>query len=601
MADWLNRFDSVWLIDFEFSQPPGERPRVACLAAREFHSKRVIRIGFDEIKTMDRPPFDVGKRSLFVAYFSSAEWNCFRSLGWPLPVRVLDLWCEFRNMLNGSKPPAGWGLLGCLAFHGLDSMDASEKTAMRDLAIRGGPFTSEEMSALIDYCQTDVDALDKLLPLMLPNIDFTRAIHRGRYMVAVSAMEHAGVPVDVDTLAVFRRQWLPIKTKLIEAVDESFGVFDGTTFKQDRFAEYLIRQGIPWPETDSGRLALDDDTFRQQAKSYPQVSPLRELRHALSEMKLEKLEVGTDGRNRTMLRPFASRSGRNQPSNNRFIFGPSVWLRSLIKPTRGRSIAYCDWTQQEVGIAAALSGDRAMAQAYASGDPYLEFARMAGAVPTSATKKTHPAERSLFKQCMLATQYGQREHGLAAKLNKPVALARNLLRQHEETFSTFWRWSQSQVDAAMLLGKLQTVFGWTIHTIGGDNPRSLANFAMQANGAEMMRLACSLATEAGITVCCPVHDAILIEADTHAINATVVKTQEIMREAARIVLDGFSLESDAKIVSWPERYHDEDRGRKMWDQVFRLASDADETERNVPNMERVVRETERNVPPVPSY
>jgi hypothetical protein len=577
IVDWLNRFDSVWSIDFEFSQPPGERPTVVCLVAREFHSKRIVRIGFDEINKMDRPPFDVGTGTLFVAYFLSAEWNCFRSLGWPLPARVLDLWCEFRNMLNsGRKRPKGfWGLLNCLVYHGLDSIEATEKTAMRDLAIRGGPYTPDEMVALLDYCQSDVDALDNLLPVMLPKIDFPLAVHRGRYMVAVSAMEHSGVPIDVETLSLFRRQWEPIKTKLVESVDRKFGVYDGLTFKQDRFAEYLIRHGIPWPETESGRLALDDNTFRQQAKSYPQVSPLRELRHALSEMKLEKLEIGADHRNRTMLRPFASRSGRNQPSNNKFIFGPSVWLRSLIKPPPGRSIAYVDWSQQELGIAAALSGDAAMAQAYASGDPYLEFAKMAGAVPPTATKKSHPTERSAFKVCMLATQYGMGEHGLAVKLNKPVAFARNLLRQHRETFPVFWRWSQQQVDAAMLAGSLQTVFGWTIRTVGGDNPRSLANFPMQANGAEMMRLACSMATEAGVTVCCPVHDAILIEADSAEIEAVVTQTQAIMREAGKIVLDGFELDSDAKIVTWPDRYHDEDRGREMWEKVFSLATEAE--------------------------
>ena len=573
--DWLNRFDSVWLIDFEFSQPPGERPTVVCLVAREFHSKRIIRIGMADLNAMDAPPFDVGECSLLVAYFSSAEWNCFRALGWGLPKRVLDLWCEFRNLLNGSQPPAGWGLLGCMIYHGLDAITATEKTEMRELAMRGHSYSESEMVALLDYCQTDVDALAQLLPIMLPNIDLSRAIHRGRYMVAVSAMEHAGVPIDVETLSLFRRQWEPIKTKLIESVDTAFGVFDGTTFKQDRFADYLIRQGIPWPTTDSGRLATDDETFCQQAKAFPQISPLRELRHALSEMKLEKLAVGSDGRNRVMLSPFASRSGRNQPSNSKFIFGPSVWLRSLIKPERGRSLAYVDWSQQELGIAAALSGDPALTQAYASGDPYLEFARMAGAVPPSATKQSHPAERSSFKVCMLATQYGMGEHGLASKLNKPVAFARNLLRKHRETFPVFWRWSQQQVDTAMLVGKLQTVFGWTIHTIGGDNPRSLGNFPMQANGAEMMRLACCLATEAGITVNCPVHDAVLIEADTEAIEATVEQTQTIMRDAARIVLDGFELESDAKIVSWPDRYHDEDRGRAMWGQVFRLASEAE--------------------------
>ncbi len=33
-----------------------------------------------------------------------------------------------------------------------------------------------------------------------------------------------------------------------------------------------------------------------------------------------------------------------------------------------------------------------------------------------------------------------------------------------------------RIDTTMLTGGLQTVFGWRIRTIGGDNPRSLANF-----------------------------------------------------------------------------------------------------------------------------
>ncbi|XZE56139.1 DNA polymerase [Planctomycetaceae bacterium SH139] len=570
--NWLDRYSAVWSVDFEFSQPPGERPSVACLVAREFHSKKIVRASMEQLSAMGRAPFDVGDDSLVVAYFSSAEWNCFLALGWKLPSRVLDLWAEFRVMLNGTRPPAGFGLLGCLSYHGLDSIAATEKTEMRELAIRGGPYTDDEMVALLDYCQTDVDALDRLLPLMAPKIDIPRALLRDRYMCAVARMESQGIPLDVDTLDLFRRSWAPIKAKLITAIDADFGVFDGGTFKLDRFERYLIKHRIPWPTTESGRLALDDDTFRQQARSYPQIAPLRELRHSLSEMKLEKLSVGADGRNRTMLRPFASRSGRNQPSNNQFVFGPSVWLRGLIKPEPGRAIAYVDWSQQELGVAAALSGDPALCQAYKSGDPYLEFARMAGAVPDNATKKSHPSERAAFKVCMLAVQYGMSEVGLAAKLDKPTAFARNLLLQHKETFPIFWKWSQQQVDVAMLTGKIETVFGWPIHTFGGDNPRSLANFPCQANGAEMMRLACSMATEQGINVCCPVHDALLVEASADDIAATVEKTKSIMRQAGEIVLDGFLIESDAKVVAYPDRYFDEDRGKLMWDRVMELAS-----------------------------
>ena len=69
------------------------------------------------------------------------------------------------------------------------------------------------------------------------------------------------------------------------------------------------------------------------------------------------LAVGGDGRNRTMLSPFGTVTARNAPSTTKFIFGPSVWLRGLIKPAEGYGLAYIDWSQQEFAIAAALSGD----------------------------------------------------------------------------------------------------------------------------------------------------------------------------------------------------------------------------------------------------
>jgi DNA polymerase-1 len=92
---------------------------------------------------------------------------------------------------------------------------------------------------------------------------------------------------------------------------------------------------------------------------------------------------------------------------------------------------------------------------------------------------------------------------------------------------------------------------------------------MQANGAEMLRLACCLGTEQGIAVCAPVHDAVLICAPLDCLDADVVRMQDAMREASRIVLDGFELGTDAKIVRYPDRYTDE-RGAVMWDRVMNL-------------------------------
>ena len=139
-----------------------------------------------------------------------------------------------------------------------------------------------------------------------------------------------------------------------------------------------------------------------------------------------------------MLSAFGGKTGRNQPSNNKFIFGSSVWLRSLIKPIEGWGIAYVDWSQQEFDIAAALSGDQVMKQAYTSGDPYLEFAKLAGALPLDATKKSHPKERALYKETVLAVNYGMGEESPAERIRKPVVVAKDLLRKHRQTFRAFW-------------------------------------------------------------------------------------------------------------------------------------------------------------------
>jgi DNA polymerase I len=348
-------------------------------------------------------------------------------------------------------------------------------------------MVDDERVAVLDYCESDVAALARLLPAMLPKIDLPRALLRGRYMTAVARMEYAGVPVDVSTLGLLQQNWTHIQDELIANIDVDYGVFDGRTFKADRFAQWLSKQGIPWVRLESGRLDLSDDTFRQMARANPLVSPIRELRSSLSEMRLADLAVGRDGRNRTLLSPFRARSGRNQPSNTKFIFGPSVWLRGLIQPPPGHGVAYIDWEQQEFGIAAALSGDANMKDAYYSGDPYLAFAKQASAAPPDATKATHKAIRDQFKACVLAVQYGMGEESLAHRIGQPPIQARRLLRLHRETYRTFWNWSDAAADFAMTRGYLPTVFGWRIHVGADSNPRMLRNFPMQANGAEMSR------------------------------------------------------------------------------------------------------------------
>jgi DNA polymerase-1 len=63
------------------------------------------------------------------------------------------------------------------------------------------------------------------------------------------------------------------------------------------------------------------------------------------------------------------------------------------------------------------------------------------------------------------------------------------------------------------------------------------NFPMQANGAEMLRLACCFGTENGIQIAAPVHDAILLMAPLDRLEEDITRMRGYMEQASRLVFE----------------------------------------------------------------
>jgi len=303
---WLDRvpFKYVVAVDTEFNfgghdtfegaSRSGERQRPICLVARELRTGQTWRIWHKERGS--HPPFPIGRDALVLAFYSSAECGSFRAWGWPNPANILDLYAEFRARTNGLVTPAGSGLVGALTYFGLDTIGSQEKDELRLRIIRGGRELEESRESVLDYCQSDTDALARLLPAMWSGIDLPRALLRGRYMPAAAAMEWNGVPIDRPPLTLLREHWPGLQDDLIRAIDADYGVLDGRSFRAERWARFLVHHNIPWPTLERGTLDLSRDTFREMAKVYPIVAPIHELRHALSQLRLEELAVGSDDR-----------------------------------------------------------------------------------------------------------------------------------------------------------------------------------------------------------------------------------------------------------------------------------------------------------------
>jgi hypothetical protein len=581
LSDWRELpFKEIWLHDTEFITSSGSHHDVICLAAKELRSGRTLSLWYEQ---GERPPcpYDTGPDSLFVNFVGNAGCGSHLALGWPLPAKMLDLSPEFRCFMCGRSDKESRGLLGAMQRFRVDNIGALLKDAMRKRILQGRPFTAKEIREILEYCMSDVEALERLLPHLLPLIDLPIALYRGEFIAVSAVMEYRGVPIDME---IFPRlldkfAWAAVRDAMVPAIDAQYGVYvrgkNGEwSFNNKLFEDYLLRLGVTdWQRTETGKLNLKRKTFENMTRGWPELEQLRQLRHARDKMRKIKLAVGSDGRNRTVLWGFQSKTSRTQPKAAQWIFSPAV-----CKPEPGQAVAYIDYSSMEFMIAAVLSECREMLELYASGDPYLNFAKRVGAVPQDATAKSHADVRDMYKVMLLAVQYGMSTMTLAARLNISMIAATELLHQHHSLFSSYWAWSDDWLAQSLDSGVMRTVYDWQCLTgITEFNERSIRNWPIQSTGAEILRVACILCHRHGIELLAPVHDAILIGAPIERIGADIALARECMRRASRVVLNAdpagtHELRTKPEIVRYPDRYSDK-RGAEIWERVLGLLAE----------------------------
>jgi DNA polymerase I len=583
-ASWLRQFEGIWDLDFEFFEDDNRHPVPMCMFARERHTGTEIFLRREQLLTLRQAPFDTGPRSLMVAYAANAELSCFIARGWPFPCNTLDVYVEVSAAINGldiegleSKRPS---LLETCALFGIPAMPAAEKNRMRDLILSGkGKYTEDEWQQIERYNRADVEETSAVVNVIAPSIDLPRALLRGRYMGAVAKMEWVGLPISRYYLNLLIENWEPLQLFYI-ARDDEFGLYDHTSIRLERLHDLINKCGWDWPLTSTGLPELKLKTLGRQAKRYPELKKLVRLREQIAELKISNLTntVGADGFSRCPLLPFWTRSGRNQPSGRDKIFLPALpsWLHGLIAPPPGYAVVKFDWDGQEYGETAAFSGDPAMLEDYRSGDVHLGFGKRAGLVPPDATKATHREIRDkICKPIVHGQSYGMTAYGIAAKTGKSLLWSREVHASHRLTYHVAHRWIADVVAQAKFDGVIHSAFGWPMAVTSTTKSRTLLNYMAQASGGDMMRIAAIAATEAGIQVCAPIHDAFWVLAPLDQLDDTIRQIIEIMIKAGEAVTGGLTIGVTVEDpVRSPKCLGDirrpDDKGQAMWTEVWDL-------------------------------
>jgi DNA polymerase family A len=589
ISDWRALpFEELWVVDTEFYPGAGlanggrngDASTPLCLVALEMRSGRIIRRWQDGLGPF--PPYRLDADALIMGYMISAEFGSHIALGWGRPACALDPYVEFRHYTNDGAVKAGdrekgfYSLDGALRYFRENGIDTAHKTDMRDRILQGPPFTADERAQILSYCEDDVRALAQLIRHIIPTIrSLPHAMMRANFQWAIAQQERRGVPLDAPRLDRIKSLWGAIRGALVIEMDAPFGIFefvDGEPhWRKHRFAEYVRKHHMIWPTYDDGTLDEREQTFREMAGRYPQIENLRELRYSISKLRLNDLHVGDDGRNRALLGAYGTKTGRNAPSNSKFVFGPAKWIRFLIAPSPGRALVHRDYCQQEVRIAAVLSGDAPLLQACESGDVYLGIAHQLGFVRESMNAVELKAVRTLFKTVVLGIQYGLGARSLAMRTGVSLFEAGEILARLRARFRVFEAYAHSAVDHAGLRLEISTPFGWYMQCPSGINPRTVRNFPIQSTAAEALHVACILAERRGVEIVAPVHDAIMVEADLQEVEDASIALDHAMRDAAAIVLRGYELPTDVQLVRPGERFYEE-RGKDMWETITRLTA-----------------------------
>lgn len=458
---------------------------------------------------------------------------------------------------DGSKPEKS--LVACAyKLLGLE-LDLPHKNEMRDLIIScPKDWREEDKQAVLKYCESDAEVLPKLYKRYVEITQACPARHAGAYSVSnvlwrgesvarAALIEKTGYPVNQTKVTNFSKSVPAIIAGIAKDINEQFPsdeffVFDKKTgnysMKQAPLRRHIetLPQKERWQKTDTGQLSLALGAWTRHFNfnhNYPRGNVEAQIirflktkqnlngfmpkpKNATRERRTFFDYYGSDERARCYLNPYGSQSSRFQPQATGFIPLKSAWMRSLIEPKDGFAIASIDYASEEFLIAALLSRDKKMYESYASGDPYLHFAKLAGAVPPEGTKETHALERLRFKSTVLGIGYLMGPVSLADKLTLDTGVAHTeedaekLIRLYFDVYGYYDAWIQRTLTEYRARSYLMLTDGWVMH---GDNPnhRSIANCPVQGTGAAILRRLVQIAQDRGLKVIIPLHDAAYIE------------------------------------------------------------------------------------------
>jgi len=377
-----------------------------------------------------------------------------------------------------------------------------------------GNMRDVELDKIKDYAAEDADVTLQLKQRLLPELK-TKSVERVFYEVenplvnVLTDMEFEGVKVDTGFLAEYSKQLEAEAAEAEAKVYEQAGVrFNLASPKQ--LGEVLFEKLKLDPnakKTKTGQYGTGEDVLLKlshKSKIVEDILAYRELTKLKSTYidALPLMVNARTGRVHTTYAQAVAVTGRLASNNPNLQNIP-------VRTARGREIRKAfiprddnhillsaDYSQIELRIVAAISGDPEMCEAFRLGKDI--HAATAAKVYNVAEAEVTKEQRYKAKSVNFGIIYGQGAFGLADNLGISRTEAKEIIENYKKEFAAITQYMNSSINFAREHGYVQTLMGrkrWlrdinsSNFTVRGYAERNAINSPIQGSAADMIKLA----------------------------------------------------------------------------------------------------------------
>jgi len=530
----------------------------------------------------------------FLCYSANADIDQLCNYGIDIStLKVIDLFIESKMvmMTHKSHISPSYGLLDALLQFSVINYPqkitgGKEKKEVVYLILNTFEYTTEDVTRIKNYCESDIEHLASLLSAVQEfhnksgtGYGLKQMLEHGTDVVVHVALSRRskGIPVNKYNLDLVFNNALDIRSSVCGNINDTYNIelfkeqkIKGETryvAKKTGFSKLVYSLGLEddWEKTETGAFSQVDKYISAKAKLHPKLMPLYDANNILKDISTDTLKdkrlLIDDYEGRAYIKaislPFNQKSSRDSPLPSKgFLFNCSPFVkRAFIKPHVSEVIITSDWKSQEIAIAAAYSGDKELKSVYEKSDIYLALAAMAGYIPddweddVKSSKAKYHGIRQTFKAIQLAIGYGKSWKSLGSdlflvsggSLTKPEALdkARSLFDWHKKTFHVFWDWIYAGIRTARQDGYIIIAGNFVYYVDYKTRDTQLMNIRIQAAGARMARMAKKLILGTDLELIAFLHDGSYVLSSEESKEADERTVISCLDEASNAILGGF--------------------------------------------------------------